>query len=477
MSDAVYFNGLDGDSGSYLLDPRTDAEIATALLAQLRGRRLPEEPDSSRGPILTVDAQRLEQAGWGLVMPEDVGEGPAAEHWRAVRRALDPLCELRAREAGPLYRDSLTQPRPLFYRPNESAEDFLYRYGARPEDPVDPADVPYYLLLVGDPETIPFEFQFDLDIQYAVGRICFDRPQDYAAYATAVVNAARGEVQRQREVAIFAVERDPTTCLTANSLARPLAESLAAVRDGWRLHTRFGPDADRAQLAALMQAAERRPALLFTAGHGVGFRGQSEPRQKLREEMQGALVCQDWEGPGTPLARQHYLGAPDLEDAHVDGLIAMFFACYSAGTPQFDSFETDDQRQPRQIASRPFVSRLVQRMLSHPNGAALAVIGHVDRAWTHSFGDGAFERSRIAVFDNLVQGLLQGRRVGYAMEPFAFRYAALGTQMSNIWESLGTNRRSYTLDDFGSAWRNRNDARNFVLFGDPAVRLAVGELG
>jgi Peptidase family C25 len=437
------------------------------------------EQNSSRDVnlIISAEAQHLEQAGWGLVVAEDVGDGPAAQHWHAVRRALEPLCELRSCEAGPLYRDSLTQPRPLFYRPNESAEDFLYRYGVRPEDTVDPANVPYYLLLVGGPETIPFQVQFDLDIQYAVGRICFDDPQDYATYATAVVNAARGKAKRDREVALFAVARDPITCLTANCLARPLAERLAAVRDGWRLHTRFGQDADRAQLATLMQAAERRPALLFTTGHGVWFRGQSEQRQKLREQMQGALVCQDWQGPGTPLERQHYFGAPDLEGAHVDGLIAMFFACYSAGTPQFDCFETNDLGQPRQIAARPFVSRLAQRMLSHPNGAALAVIGRVDRAWTHSFGDGAFERPRIMVFDDLVQGLLQGRRVGCAMEPFAIRYAALGTQMSNIWESLGTTGSPYTLEDLGSAWRNRNDARNFVLFGDPAVQLAVSDWG
>ena len=52
---------------------------------------------------------------------------------------------------------------------------------------LDPAIVPYYLLLIGPPNLIPFEFQYLLGIEYAVGRLAFDKAEEYERYARSTI--------------------------------------------------------------------------------------------------------------------------------------------------------------------------------------------------------------------------------------------------------------------------------------------------
>src|SRR5262249_28444615 len=111
-----------------------------------------------------VDATDLAQAGWAVVFTPDTSE--------EVRNALQPLIEHRTGQA------PHKRPKVLEYAPGEPREQFLRRYGAHGSD-VEPWRVPYYLLLVGGPEEVPFELQYELGVDYAVGRLAFDRPEDY----------------------------------------------------------------------------------------------------------------------------------------------------------------------------------------------------------------------------------------------------------------------------------------------------------
>ena len=112
-------------------------------------------------------------------------------------------------------------------------------------------------------------------------------------------------------------------------------------------------------------------------------------------------------------APEHYLSAADVsDDASVGGMIAFFFACFGAGTPNLDQFRKDpnDASTAVKLAEQPFVAALPRRLLAHPNGGALAVIGHVDRAWSFSIRPPSAAGPQIRTFINTLAFTLGGVR-------------------------------------------------------------------
>ena len=236
---------------------------------------------------------------------------------------------------------------------------------------------------LGGPEIISFEFQTMLDMNYAVGRIAFDRPEQYRRYVEGLIAYEKaGAAPNGREVLYWGPRNraDRATQLSADCLIRPLFDGIPATGDQTGLpaiakQRRFrsrclgGPDATRANLLEPLHAVEvgRRPAFLFTASHGLVWPNGHE--SQMSEE--GALLCQDWPGLGVPPRSEHCLRAADLgDDAQLHGLVAFLFACHGAGTPAFDQFLADRAKGPVPIAGRPFVAALPQQLLSHANGPA-----------------------------------------------------------------------------------------------------------
>jgi hypothetical protein len=194
-----------------------------------------------------------------------------------------------------------------------------------------------------------------------------------------------------------------------------------------------------------------------------------DPRQ---EASQGALVTQDWSGYGK-IEKQHYFDASELPaHAKVHGIVHFLFACYGGGCPQHDNFNRLDGA-PRQIANRPMLARLPQALLAHPEGGALAVVAHVDRAWSYSFRSG--KMSQTQGFRDVIGRMMRGERLGQATDQFNIRWAALSTELSEMLDQM---RLGLQVDPkrLASQWVARDDARNYVLFGDPAVRLRVEDM-
>ncbi len=410
-------------------------------------RGLPAPGGRRRGLLDGVKPGDLSQTGWGLVFAE--GDSKASE----IREALHPLLVRRKSQAEGRYRELLGEDG---YRNGEDKLDFLARQKAGPGR-VDPDRIPYYLLLAGSPEQIPYDFQYGLDLHHAVGRIYFDSLDEYASYAAAVVAAEETEPRARKEMAFFGPLQDEGTELSNQGLLGPIVASLDCRQHDCEVRKMLGTKATK---AALAQALKERPDLLFTAGHGLFYKSGHENQRT----HQGALVCQDWPGPGSPPQPGHIFAAEDLDSiGRVQGLLAFLFACNSAGTPAFADFVAE--RRP--AAPQPFIARLAQKLLSQ--GGAQAVVGHVEQVWRFSFlwRDTGFQPQ---VFIQVVHRLLDGEPLGWAMEPLADRFADIAVSLQALEDKKAQG--SFVDEEALSALRNASrDARNYIILGDPAVRL------
>jgi len=436
------------------------------------------------GTVPWVDPGDLSEAGWGIILP---ATWPIARQ-KALEMALAPLLQLRARQAGELYRFYSGAEG---YRPGDTVRGFLHR-PPRQADAANPAapdetGVPYYLLLVGSPEEIPFEFQYQLDVQYGVGRLDFG--EDIAAYTNYARNVVASESARTRahpQVVLFGTENpgDAATSLSAKHLIAPLYRHIRSRIAGsaWQVLSVTPAHATKANLARILRL-ETPPALLFTATHGMEFPA-GDRRQRLD---QGALLCQDWTGEAGEVSSDAYFSASDVtDDLNLRGMILFAFACFGAGTPHYDEYHRSVFRASSQaIAEVPFVAALPKAMLALRDRGALAVVGHVERSWGLSFLSEmpnrpesmvGRKREHVEVFAAAIERLLAGQPVGAALDCFDMRHAAVATELAYLYDHM---RDPPTVEDIyrlAELWTANNDARGYIVIGDPAVRLGGATL-
>lgn len=458
------------DQGLRAMLPVDDQTRWARLLDVLRRwlDRLAEAVGRFLGVMEGIDPQNLAEAGWALILPYP--ESPqAAERQAAIKAALAPLLRRRQAQAGERFH---IYEGPDGYRPNDTARSFLTRHGGNPAKPVDPREVPYYLLIVGGPEEIPYHVQYQLDVQYAVGRLDFDAVEDYAHYARSVVAAEASLVRLAPRAAFFGVAHpdDPMTQQSAEKLIAPLADAVEGQALGdrtWAVARAMRDAATKDRLLAWLGAAA--PAFLFTASHGMAF----DQDDACQWGHQGALLCQDWAGTPGEVPTTSYVSGDDVaEDANLLGLIAFFFACFSAGTPRHDAYyKRAFLKRGETIAPCAFTAALPRALLRLRSGGALAVIGHVDRAFGMSFTRTA--EASITAFQSVVEALLKGKRVGLALEHINERHAALSTELTAAYEALDGFGPQPDKYEVATMWTANNDARGYIILGDPAVRLPI----
>lgn len=428
-------------------------EFGMAKRAKERAERARERPH--RELPSWIDPHSLRQAGWGVVVP-----------WnrQIFLDWLRPLLRRRETQSGPgMYREYKLQR-------GQSAEAFL-RSQLETPGTIDPKKVPYYLLLVGSPREISFEFQYHLSLSRAVGRVWFPDRDGYRKYAEAIRLAEMEGVERPRKVSVFSVENDSTTSAIGKTLVPSVQRLIDDGFPNWEVEVVRRDEAVKSRLGSLLGGG-KTPGLLLVSSHGRNTLDESS-----RDLLQGALLCEPGEGT-RPEDLPVLYSAADLVEEPLDlnGLISCFFACNSAGTPVLDSFphvgkgpEAALETAPKIHAGEPLIARLPVELLSR---GALAVLGHIDRGWSTSFV-WSFESGDIGTlysFEDMLNQLLRGQRLGHAMRPLNRRYSQLASRLAQMLDQQRIGAQQ-DLTWLGFYWTAVNDARNFIILGDPAVYL------
>lgn len=473
----VSFAAVDGLKGQPLVPDMDVEELADLLMTpslradmmiQVTSLRTLRQSVRLRPPA-GLDHQNLAKVGWGVIFGSNARQ--------EIYDALGELLKHRRLEAGNLYREFRGIDGYRIGEKDETYETFLKRFGLTYGTP-DVKKIPYYLLIVGDPEEIPYQFQYMLDAQYAVGRIHFSTPDEYAQYAQNVVRAEQKALACRPRLVLVGphYQGDDSTEISATGLLPTLNSALRqnASTEEWLIEVWPPQQAYKSDVLSLIDG-DKAPPLLFVVSHGVVFRREFA----LQELDQGGLLCQDWSdreiGEEHPIPNKYYVAARDISDqARLIGGICFLLGCFSAGTPRFDDFAHIQLLNWRQmIAPRAMVAELPRRLLSHPSGGMLAVIGHIDQAWSHSFASS--NGTNVQSFADTLIELMAGNRVGFAMEAINTRFAEIAVSLTTELEELhfGKERDSERLINL---WISHNDARGYVVVGDPAVRLVFDKM-
>jgi hypothetical protein len=420
------------------------------------------------------DPNDLAAQRWGVVVPE----GPQGDRLLALIQPLRRLREEQQRAPVRCFRvpPGLEGPQAVRWK------DGVLRDESLPEH-----EWPRYLLVLGDLEQVSFELQQVLGSDGFVGRLAFREEQGLAAYVDKVLRWERSPSGPTRARSLFFTAHDGTaaTQVGYHQLMRPCLE---ACRERQRQGDfpaepqELGSPEDWNPGVLLREAAAAHPGVLLSLSHGLGAPRKGWLSAAEQRALQGAMSL----GPG-----QH-LGAADVaSQPFLPGGLWVYLACFGAGTPHTSPYfhwlrglhaaGVPLGRPESVLASLPgpgqppFIAALPQAALANPHGP-LALISHVDLAWSHGFVDyGApVARSRPSRFLGLLRALVEGRRVGVALSTL-LRFASEANLELTMMEDRDASGRAAAKDGArrGHLWMMRQDVSGYVLLGDPAVRLPL----
>lgn len=331
--------------------------------------------------------------------------------------------------------------------------------------------LPGYILICDTFEHIPLEYQFILNAFSATGRLWLDGPGGIEAYVHKVLAVEHGALAPGPRRVVATPMDDPVTVADYVGIISEIVPDLTAAAGPVDVlaGTDFGQD-------ALLAAAR----LLAVYCHGVAL---DEAAQARHPDLQGAFVLRFGARDDEAL-----LHPDDLrEGPFARGGIVFSPACLGGGTQANSDYAAwiDPQNLPPYLGAATQGSALARVLLASPDGPAGLVL-HFDI----SMGNNA------PMFNPLTGGhdvqcdlhgrflgrVLQGETIGRATGPFRWAAGAYYAQAIYVFGQIvghtpyiGTSGRRKTIGNFIDSMNmyhvTATDMRNYIILGDPAVRL------
>jgi hypothetical protein len=423
-------------------------------------------PQEWLGPSEPADETRWEHesVGWGLILAEPEGEWSDADK-AAARDAPESLQTLVAARGGaPVLR----------YRP-ELKDNKLRRYypDRPPQEPelgispvgIAPGRIPRYLLIYGDPATIPWSLQYALNRSYAVGRLDLEGPA-LDNYLTALIGGWKDSEADPTKAVVWTVDTgaDDITSLMRRAVADPIATRLASDQEtaGFLVHL---PAESATGQALIDSLAASRPAVIVTTSHGKT--GPLDDPEQMITDL-GLLVDQN---------RQTMTLANVTARWQPDGAIWYAHACCSAGSAAGSGFA--GLLEPGSLADRVVtkVGDLGARIAPLPRallGASKplrAFVGHIEPTfdWTLRQPDNlqlVSESLVSAVYPNL-----------YLEHPVGLAFKDFFRGVGELWSKYVVARdgvdagRATAREDAFRIRLTAHDRQSMVILGDPTVAV------
>jgi len=459
----------DDDPQLLLVDADTHNPTFTGgvPIGTARGQVVPKQAETAGFLWDELDSPNdLARQRWAVIAPE-------GEEGDALLGRIQPLITARHQQQDSevkIYRV------PARMSPDEAArwKKQVFETSEKHRD-----DLSRYQLILGDLHQVPAELQVIQATDAFVGRLAFDRGEDYEAYVDKLLAAERAPNPATLR-AVFHTVHDGTgaTTIGHRALVEPSLELARALQTrgpaGFPAEVVEGANESPSPDEFLDLARNPATTAMFSVSHGAGAPRRGWSTLAEQRARQGAMSFGDaGELAGADLATTSFL----------PGGVWFMLACFGAGTPTTSKYhrwltalaaQGQFQGQPEAVlrslpgaAERPFIAALPKAVLANPRGP-LAFVGHLDLAWTYSFRelDSGKGQNRPSRFVQTITSLVRGNRVGAAFRELFRYFEQTNTELSTLDEGevAAPLRRAHL-------WMLRQDLAGYVVLGDPAARL------